>query len=167
MTCYRRLYVPGGTYFFTVALADRTARLLVDEIDLLRSVYASVIKEHPVKCDAMVVLPNHIHAVWTLPDGDTDFSLRWKKIKAVFSRHCRAEGNISPSKARKGEKGIWQRRFWEHSIRDDADYRAHVEYCHFNPVKHGLAARPEDWPYSIRASSKICVGWVQPTRCDG
>jgi len=148
MTRYRRHYVPGGTYFFTVALADRTARLLVDEIDLLRSVYASVIKQHPVICDAMVVLPNHIHAVWTLPSGDADFSVRWKKIKAVFSRHCRAQGDIGPSKARKGEKGIWQRRFWEHSIRDAADYRAHVDYCHFNPVKHGLVEHPEDWPYS-------------------
>jgi len=148
MTRYRRHFVPGGTYFFTVALADRTARTLVDEIDLLRSVYASVIAEHPVECDAMVVLPDHIHAVWTLPGGDADFPVRWKKIKGVFSRHCAATGRVSPSKARKGEKGIWQRRYWEHNIRDAADYRAHVEYCHFNPVKHGHVQRPEEWPYS-------------------
>jgi len=148
MSWYRRLYVPGGTYFFTVTLADRSAWTLVKEIDLLRSVYASVIKEHPVRCDAMVVLPDHIHAVWTLPEGDADFSIRWKKIKGLFSWHCKAVGYVSPSKARKGEKGIWQRRFWEHSIRDNADFCAHVNYCHFNPVKHGLVPRPEAWPYS-------------------
>lgn len=148
MSWYRRLYVPGGTYFFTVALADRKAQVLVDEIELLRSVYASVIAEHPVRCDAMVVLPDHIHAVWTLPEDDADFSIRWKKIKGVFSRHCKAKGRITPSKLRRGEKGIWQRRFWEHSIRDNADYRMHLDYCHFNPVKHGLVERPEDWPYS-------------------
>jgi len=148
MSRYRRLLVPGGTYFFTVALANRGARTLLDEIDLLRSVYGAVVAQHPVTCEAMVVLPDHIHAVWTLPAGDADFSIRWKKIKGVFSQHCRAQGQASPSKARRGEKGIWQRRFWEHAIRDSADFQTHVAYCHFNPVKHGLAERPEDWPYS-------------------
>jgi putative transposase len=148
MSRYRRLYIPGGTYFFTVALADRSAATLVDEIDLLRSVYASVIKEHPITCDAMVVLPDHIHAVWTLPEGDADFSVRWKMIKGGFSQHCHAKSNPSPSKAARGEKGIWQRRFWEHAIRDKEDFRAHVEYCWWNPVKHGLVKAPEDWPYS-------------------
>ncbi|PCH73429.1 MAG: transposase [Rhodobacteraceae bacterium] len=148
MSRYRRLFVPGGTYFFTVMLADRQARALVDEVDLLRSVFASVTAEHPVTCDAMVVLPDHLHAVWTLPDGDADFSIRWKKIKSVFSRHCRATGKASPSKSRRGEKGIWQRRFWEHHIRDAADFRSHVAYCHFDPVKHGFVDRPQDWPYS-------------------
>jgi putative transposase len=148
MSQYRRLYRPGGTYFFTVALADRGAWTLVEEIALLRLAYRAVTAEHPVQCDAMVVLPNHLHAVWTLPQGDADFSTRWKKIKGTFARHCKAAPNRSASKMRKGEKGIWQRRFWEHAIRDDADYQNHVTYCHFNPVKHGLVARPEQWPYS-------------------
>ncbi len=142
------MFIPEGTYFFTVALADRGATTLVDEIDLLRSIYAAVTKEHPVTCDAMVVLPDHLHAVWTLPEGDADFSVRWKKIKAGFSQHCRAVGQVRPSLERRGEKGIWQRRFWEHAIRDAEDYQAHVAYCRHNPVKHGLVGRAEDWPYS-------------------
>ena len=148
MSRYRRLYVPGGTYFFTVNLADRSSTALVDEIDLLRSVYASVTREHPVHCDAMVVLPDHIHAVWTLPPGDADFSVRWKKIKARFSQQCQARGSPSPSKVARGEKGIWQRRFWEHAIRDETDFQRHIAYCWWNPVKHGLVTTPEDWPYS-------------------
>ena len=148
MSFYRRLYTPGGTYFFTVALAARGTTTLTDEIGLLRSVYGAVTREHPVKTHAIVILTDHLHAVWTLPEGDDNFSVRWKKIMAGFSRHCQAVGQVSPSKARKGEKGIWQRRFWEHAIRDEADFRAHVEYCWFNPVKHGLVAHPEDWPYS-------------------
>lgn len=148
MPRYRRLYVPGGTYFFTVTLADRSATTLTDEIRLLRSVYASVTAQHPLRCDAMVVLPDHIHAVWTLPPGDDDFSTRWKKIKSLFSRHSTTTGYANRSRRRNGESGIWQRRFWEHAIRDDADFIAHVHYCHFNPVKHGLTDRPEDWLYS-------------------
>ena len=148
MSRYRRLYIPGGTYFFTVNLADRGRSVLVDEIGLLRAVYASVHQEHPIKCDAMVILPDHIHAVWTLPEGDGDFSVRWKKIKGRFSRHCDAVGAPSQSQMRRGEKGIWQRRFWEHAIRDADDYQAHMDYCYWNPVKHGLVKAPQDWPYS-------------------
>lgn len=148
MSRYRRMFVPGGTYFFTVTLAERGSDLLIREIEVLRSAYASVAAEHPIKCDAMVVLPDHIHAVWTLPPGDADFSVRWKKIKATFSWHCPQVVDLSQSKARKGERGIWQRRFWEHFIRDEADFAAHVEYCHFNPVKHGLVDQAVDWPYS-------------------
>ena len=148
MSRYRRLYVPVGTYFFTVTLADRSATTLVDEIGLLRTVYASVTQEHPIKCDAMVILPDHIHAVWTLPTNDADFSIRWKKIKGRFSQHCHATGTPSRSKAAKGEKGIWQRRFWEHAIRDAGDLQAHINYCWWNPVKHGLVDKPENWPYS-------------------
>ncbi len=164
MSRYRRLYIPGGTYFFTVALADRTATTLVDEIALLRSVYASVVREHPVKCEAMVVLPDHIHAVWTLPDGDADFSIRWKRIKGRFSQHCKATGTRSPSKAARGEKGIWQRRFWEHAICDADDFRAHVDYCWWNPVKHGLVQSPGDWPYSsFRRVGETHASPNQPT----
>ncbi len=148
MSWYRRLYVPGGTYFFTVKLADRGATTLVDEIELLRIVYAEVVREHPVMCHAMVVLPDHLHAVWTLPDNDADFSVRWKKIKGRFAQRCATVGSPSPSKMARGEKGIWQRRFWEHAIRDQADFDAHVNYCWVNPVKHGYVDHPADWPYS-------------------
>ena len=137
----------GGTYFFKVNLATRGTDLLTREIGLLRSAYASVVAEHPLTCNAMVILPDHLHAVWTLPEGDADFSVRWKKIKATFSRHC-PPVDVSDSKTRKGERGIWQRRFWEHCIRDDDDYAAHVDYCHWNPVKHGFVARAVDWPNS-------------------
>jgi len=148
MSRYRRLYIAGGTYFFTVNLASRGSTLLTREIALLRSAYSAVVREHPVTCHAMVVLPDHIHAVWKLPDGDADFSIRWQKIKTIFSQHCPDEGYPSASKRRKGERGIWQRRFWEHCIRDEADFNTHVVYCHWNPVKHGFVERPEDWPYS-------------------
>lgn len=148
MSRYRRMYVPGGTYFFTINLAARGTDLLTREIGLLRSTYASVVAEHPLTCNAMVILPDHLHAVWTLPEGDADFSVRWKKIKATFSHHCPQVDEVSQSKVRKGERGIWQRRFWEYCIRDDDDYAAHVEYCHWNPVKHGFVARAIDWPYS-------------------
>ncbi|MCX7560423.1 transposase [Sulfitobacter sp. F26204] len=148
MSRYRRMYVPGGTYFFTVNLAQRGGDLLLREIELLRLSYASVAAEHPIQCDAMVILPDHLHAVWTLPGGDADFSVRWKKIKATFSKHCGAVNDVSSSKARKGERGIWQRRFWEHYIRDEEDFAAHVNYCHWNPVKHGFVERADDWPYS-------------------
>ena len=163
MSRYRRIHIPGGTYFFTVALADRGKQTLTDEITLLRSVYGAVMREHPFTTEAIVILPDHIHAVWTLPQGDGDFSTRWKKIKAGFSLHCRAEGTATPSKARKGEKGIWQRRFWEHAIRDEADFAEHVEYCRFNPVKHGLVDRAEDWPYSSFRKTGATVGRVGET----
>ena len=146
MSGYGRLYVPGGPYFFTVALADRSATTLVDEIELLRTVYASVTQEHPIKCDAMVILPDHMHAVWTLPTNDVDFSIRWKKIKGRFSQHCRAEGRPSRSKAAKGEKGIWQRRFWEHAIRDASDLQAHINYCWWNPVNIGWSINQKIGP---------------------
>ena len=148
MSNYRRARVPGATYFFTVNLAERGGSLLTDHVDALRGAYLATSMEHPVICDAMVVLPDHLHAVWTLPEGDADFSLRWRKIKARFSRSVGVEVPRSASKVGKRERGIWQRRFWEHLIRDAADYRAHVEYCWGNPVKHGFVARAVDWPYS-------------------
>lgn len=161
MTAYRRLRVPGATYFFTVALEARGADLLVREIDMLRRAYRQTWRERPFSTDAMVVLPDHLHAIWTLPEGDSDFSTRWRLIKARFTRavltgmgaehpsYGRMGGvHPSPSKMRKGERGIWQRRFWEHCIRDADDYAAHMRYCWVNPVKHGLVNRAVDWPYS-------------------
>lgn len=172
MSWYRRLYVPGGTYFFTVNLAVRGGDLLVRRIDALREAVRVTKAERPFHIDAVVVLPDHLHCVWTLPEGDADFSVRWGAIKSRFSRGCRvglgptrvpqsisvrnSEGGRvgasptlrSPSKVKKQESGIWQRRFWEHCIRNEADFTAHVDYCHFNPVKHGFVERAEDWPYS-------------------
>lgn len=148
MTAYRRLRIEGGCYFFTAALADRRATVLTDHIDLLRVSVQAVRSEHPFRIEAMVVLPDHIHAVWTLPAGDSDFSTRWKKIKTAFTKSLGGPWPRSASKVRKGERGLWQRRFWEHAIRDDRDFSGHVEYCWINPVKHGLVRRVADWPHS-------------------
>lgn len=165
MSTYRRAAVPGATYFFTVALADRRSSALTDRVDALRSACAATLREHPARVEAMVVLPDHLHAVWRLPEGDADFPIRWRKLKARFTRAAGMVGESptlrgepegpranpwprSASKARKGERGLWQRRYWEHLIRDDEDWRRHIEYCWINPVKHGLVRRVRDWPYS-------------------
>jgi len=148
MPNYRRARVPGGTYFFTVALAERRARLLVEHVGILRDVVRLTRLERPFRIDAMVILPDHLHAVWTLPEGDDDFPTRWTLIKARFSRAMPHGERISPSREMKRERGIWQRRYWEHLIRDKADFRHYVDYCHFNPEKHGLVDRAADWPYS-------------------
>lgn len=148
MSRYRRALTIGGTFFFTVTLADRHSRLLVDHIDRLRHAYATTQSRLPFYTIAICVLPDHLHAVWQLPDGDADFGRRWGSIKRLFSAGLDAATNRSESKLAKREKGIWQRRFWEHAIRDDTDLARHVDYIHFNPVKHGHAARAVDWPYS-------------------
>ena len=148
MTEYRRYFVPGGTYFFTVNLAERRRRLLVEHVDLLRAAVAVTRREHPFRIDAVVILPDHLHAAWTLPPGDADFSVRWRKIKARFSRGLPCIERRSVSRVGKGERGIWQRRFWEHAIRDEDDLRRHVDYIHYNPVKHGHCRKVADWPYS-------------------
>jgi putative transposase len=145
---YRRANTPGATYFFAIVLADRRSTLLVDRVDALREAVAAVKSRHPFTIDAFVVLPNHVHAIWTLPDHDADFSTRWMLIKQAFARAIPKVETISPSRSRKGERGIWQRRFWEHQIRDELDFERHVDYVHFNPVKHGYTARPIDWPHS-------------------
>ncbi len=145
MSTYRRMRVPGHSYFFTVCVEERGSDVLIEHVETLRRAWAATLAEHPFRCDAAVVLPDHLHAVWTLPPGDSDFSVRWRKIKARFTRWSGRFSTISPSKQRKREAGLWQRRFWEHAIRDSDDFAAHVAYCWTNPVKHGLAARPEDW----------------------
>src|SRR5437667_744751 len=144
---YIRAKFKGSAFFFTIVLADRSSRLLVDEIDRLRNVYRTVQQRRPFETIAISVLPDHVHAVWALPEGDADFSSRWSLIKSGFSRGL-ASLPRSASKMRKREKGIWQRRYWEHAIRDDADLERHVDYVHFNPVKHGYAHRVCDWPHS-------------------
>jgi putative transposase len=147
MVLYRRNLIAGGTFFFTVALHDRQACTLVQHVDLLRAAYADVKAKHPFRTDAMVVMPDHLHAIWRLPAGDDDFSGRWRAIKAGFVRALAAKG-ISTERNGKGEAGVWQRRFWEHTVRNEADFAAHCDYIHYNPVKHGHAIQPADWPYS-------------------
>jgi len=148
MTDYRRHRVPGASYFFTVNLADRRDDLLVRRIASLRDAVRKVKHEAPFHIDSWVVLPEHMHALWTLPDQDTDYSARWQAIKTIFSKTVPPGETRSASRISKNERGVWQRRFWEHTIRDDADYASHMDYIHFNPVKHGLVAEAADWPYS-------------------
>ncbi|MBP7370636.1 MAG: transposase [Arenimonas sp.] len=148
---YRRAKTLGGTYFFTVNLADRSLSLLVEHIDALRSSVATVKQRHPFEIIAWVVLPEHMHAIWKLPENDCDFSIRWSLIKSGFSRQIDITELINFSRMTKGERGIWQRRFWEHEIRDEQDLMAHINYIQNNPVKHGLTQSAADWPYiSIR-----------------
>jgi putative transposase len=147
MVRYRRNVVPGGTYFFTVTLADRTSSSLIDHIDMLRSAFRAARQQHPFAIDAVVILPDHLHAVWTLPADDADFSGRWRRIKSNFTRRLVAAG-VSVERHLNGDYALWQRRYWEHTIRNERDFERHVDYVHFNPVKHGLVSRVRDWPHS-------------------
>jgi len=147
MSNYHRPLVPGATVFFTVTLADRRSDLLVREIGLLRDAFRRTLEQRPFRVDTIVVLPDHLHAILTLPPGDTDYATRWRQIKSRFSRRL-PKGPLRSSHVARAERGIWQRRFWEHHIRDAEDYREHVAYCWHNPVKHGLVERASDWPYS-------------------
>jgi putative transposase len=148
MPNYRRVWVPGGTYFFTVALADRRSDLLVARIADLRAAFKTARRARPFAIDAIVVLPEHIHAIWTLPPGDADYATRWSHIKAEFSRALVARECVGASRARRRERGVWQRRYWARSIVDENDLLAHVDYVHINPVKHGWVTRTSDWPWS-------------------
>ncbi|MGR8953396.1 MAG: REP-associated tyrosine transposase [Gammaproteobacteria bacterium] len=149
MPNYRRAFIPGGTWFFTVNLLNRYQNdLLIREIDLLRETVRQVRERHPFQIDAWVVLPDHLHSVWTLPSGDSDFSKRWRLIKSGFSRALPNTERRSEVRKAAGERGIWQRHYWEHLIRDNADYQRHVDYVHDNPLKHGYVKRIADWPYS-------------------
>jgi putative transposase len=147
MSDYIRPRVPGACVFFTVALADRGSQLLVKEVERLRAAVQETMTERPFRIETWVVLPDHLHAVWTLPEEDADYSVRWRLIKARFSRGLPV-GPLRRSHEARKERGIWQRRFWEHHVRGDDDLADHVRYCWWNPVKHGLAEKPEDWPYS-------------------
>ncbi|NOU22741.1 MAG: transposase [Methyloglobulus sp.] len=149
MTEYRRAYSPGSSWFFTVNLAERKGnRLLTVKIDLLREAFEYTKQRHPFRLDAVVILPDHLHCIWTLPPQDSDFSGRWNMLKGYFSRKIETGERISASRKSRRERGIWQRRFWEHLIRDQADFNRHVDYIHWNPVKHGCANKVRDWPYS-------------------
>jgi putative transposase len=148
MPNYRRAFVPGGCWFFTVNVLERRTRLLIDHIDSLRDSVASTRRKYPFEIDAFVVLPDHIHAIWTLPPDDADFSIRWRLIKTAFAKSLPKQERLTTVRQARNERGIWQRRFWEHMIRDETDYTRHIEYCYINPVKHGLATRVRDWPHS-------------------
>ena len=148
---YRRDNTSGGTYFFTVVMFRRwpwfnDARYVAH----LRQAFADEKARRPFEINAIVVMPDHLHTIWTLPEGDSDYSTRWRNIKRGFTAKVPAEERpaVRGSRADKQEQAIWQRRFWEHRIRDERDFANHVQYIHHNPVKHGYVERPEDWPYS-------------------
>ncbi len=148
MSNYRRHFVPGGTFFFTVNLADRRSSLLIDRIDLLRAAIKEIRQRFPFTLEAIVVLPDHLHSIWTLRDGDDDYATRWRMIKSVFSRGIEPEEHRSKSRMAKSERGIWQRRYWEHTLKDERDFNRHCDYIHCNPVKHGYVNSAKEWAFS-------------------
>jgi putative transposase len=147
---YIRTHFPGGCYFFTVLTQNREPIFNIDKnVSLLRNSFRYVIQRHPFIIDAFVLLPDHLHCIFTLPENDYNYSMRWNLIIGHFSRHIVSlDSNVSPSKIHKRERNIWQRRFWEHHIVDEQDFQYHIEYIHFNPVKHGYVTTASDWPYS-------------------
>jgi putative transposase len=147
MVRYRRNRVQGGTYFFTVTLGQRQSTALVDHVSALRAAFRVARQERPFTIDAIVILPDHLHAILTLPQGDADFAGRWRRVKGYFSTRLLAAG-VSIERHANGELALWQRRYWEHTIRDEADFVRHVDYVHYNPVKHHLVTRVCDWPHS-------------------
>lgn len=155
MSNYRRAYIPGGIYFFTVVTFDR-APIFINEgrVEVLRQAFRKVMAAHPFQVDAMVVLPEHLHCIWRMPEGDADYSSRWREIKKAASRQ------ISTTTNNRNERMVWQRRFWEHTIRDEEDWRKHVDYIHYNPVKHGLSSRPGEWRWSS-FSHAVTKGWYE------
>ncbi len=154
MTQYRRLLLPGATYFFTVRLEQRGATTLTDEIDALRFAYARAVQEFPVTCHAMVVLPDHIHAVWTEPEGAVWYSERWSRIKARFTHAVAVPDPQRPSITAKRERGLWQRRFYEHAIRTEDEFGRAIDHCRLNPVRHGLVTDPDLWRFSSFAKAR-------------
>lgn len=141
MPSYKRILIPGGTYFFTVNLQNRKSTLLVDHFHILRRAILKTKKERPFLTKAWVVLPDHMHCLWTLPENDDDFPGRWRAIKGRFSRLSRMEGSNPGGK-------LWQNRYWEHCIRNQADFSNHLDYIHFNPVKHGYVNQVSAWQHS-------------------
>jgi putative transposase len=150
---YRRIKITGGTYFFTVVTCNRQPILTREELrQALREGIKKVRQSLPFIIEAWVLLPDHLHAIWTLPEGDANYQARWALIKSSVSRRCSQIGEEghggSESRKKRHESNVWQRRFWEHCIRDDLDFQRHIDYLHFNPVKHGYVRRVADWPFS-------------------
>ncbi len=149
MPDYRRNRVKGGCYFFTINLLERgNNTLLVENIDYLRKIVKDIRLQHPFHIDGWVILPEHMHCMWTLPNGDSDYSMRIRLMKGMFSQGLPKTEWLSSVRRNSGERGLWQRLFWEHTIRDDNDYVRHMDYLHYNPVKHGYVKRVCDWSYS-------------------
>jgi putative transposase len=176
MPDYRRWYVPGGTFFFTVISFERR-KFLVEELarNALRDAIENVRAKLPFEITAMVLLPDHLHAVWTLPPGDSNYPLRWKRIKELFSRTYLGAGGteaaLSVSRERHGERGIWQRRYWEHTIEDEDDLKMCVDYIHWNPKKHGYITDVRDWPWSsfhrFVSAGEYTLQWGAEDPCPG
>jgi len=156
MSQYHRARIAGGCYFFTVVTLHRQPFFgQAEKVNLLRQAFRFVKVQRPFYLEAIVVLPDHLHCIWQLPDGDTDYSSRWRLIKQYVARDIPTIVND------RGEKAVWQRRFWEHFIRDDQDWRRHLDYIHYNPVKHEYVAQPKDWPYSSFHRA-VKQGWYPP-----
>jgi putative transposase len=148
---YRRAWIAGGSFFFTVVTAERCLLLAsVEAVEVLRLAFRAVRSRYPFDVDAMVVLPDHLHCIWSLPSGDADFATRWRLIKTWFTKHYDPAWRTVPDRVQSGkrEQGLWQHRYWEHALRDEADRDRHMDYIHFNPVKHGLVTSAKEWPYS-------------------
>ncbi len=150
---YRRVLIPGGTFFFTLVTFERIP-ILTSELSrqILKQVWKTVRDKHPFTCDAICLLPDHLHCIWTLPENDTNYAIRWAAIKALFSKKYLQAGGMegirSNSRKEKGEAAIWQRRYWEHCIVDDNDFSKHFDYIHYNPVKHNLVSSVSEWQWS-------------------
>ncbi len=165
MPNYRRNLLPGGTYFFTVVTEGRQPILLEPGRTLLWQSVRQCLDEYPFTIDAMVVLPDHLHAIWTLPEGDAGYSKRWGCIKKEFTKAWLVLGHreqpVSRARRRERRRGVWVPRFWEHTIRDSHDFERHMDYIHFNPVKHGYARCPHAWASSSFHRS-VRRGWYEP-----
>jgi putative transposase len=154
-----RIHGAGPCYFFTVVTYDRRP-ILIAEVERLRGAFRTVLTRHPFTLEAIVVLPDHLHTMWRMQEGDGDFSMRWRVLKRLFSSGLSAPGQ-GASRARKRENAVWQRRFWDHAIRDDDDWRRHLDYIHYNPVRHGYCSAPGEWAYSSFARM-VERGWYEP-----
>ncbi len=153
MSNYRRAQSTGGKYFFTAVTKNRKPWFNNENhIDCLRQAFRQTLLEKPFVIEAIVILPDHLHCIWQLPDGDSDFSSRWREIKKRVSRDLDRKIN------HRNERQVWQRRFWEHQIRDEIDWQNHLDYIHFNPVKHGLVQQVKDWPWSS-FHKFVAKGW--------
>lgn len=151
---FRRAFRPGGTFFFTHVTYKRRRILTTDDArNCLRRAIESARDQYPFEIDAFVLLPDHLHCIWTLPEDDADFPTRWKSIKTAFTReflqsNSAAESTISAGMKNENRRGVWQRRYWEHTIRTETSYYRFCDYIHFNPVKHGHSRCPHAWPWS-------------------
>ncbi len=144
---YRRANTAGASYFFTLVTYHRQPVFAEEkEVMVLRQAFKAVMNKYPFVIDAIVVMPDHLHCIWELPQGDADFSTRWRLIKMGFTKHCDERWRQLPDRSRKRKKqqAVWQHRYWEHLLRDEADYHHHVDYIHYNPVKHGYVKTPSD-----------------------